>query len=127
MTQEEEEEYEKAVEESLFRCLGWEQRRQHPVVLSQPACCPSPRRPPEIIASSIYSSHAHIIDHIALHGSPFSLPSVHGSPPILPYTLRIHILEKRLKRHEEQALHKYYELDHKLRSDPRLAALLQGP
>ncbi|KAL6761433.1 hypothetical protein V8C86DRAFT_3131553 [Haematococcus lacustris] len=37
---------------------------------------------------------------------------------------RIHILEKRLKRHEEQALHKYYELDHKLRSDPRLAALL---
>jgi len=37
---------------------------------------------------------------------------------------RIHILEKRLKRHEEQALHKYYELDHKLRSDPRLQALL---
>eukprot|EP00798_Chlamydomonas_sp_ICE-L_P031206 gene31206-6355_t len=39
---------------------------------------------------------------------------------------RIHILEKRLKRHEEQALHKYYWLDHKLRSDPRLASLLQG-
>ena len=39
---------------------------------------------------------------------------------------RIHILEKRLKRHEEQALHKYYELDHKLRSDPRLLSLLQG-
>ncbi|GAX80447.1 hypothetical protein CEUSTIGMA_g7886.t1 [Chlamydomonas eustigma] len=39
---------------------------------------------------------------------------------------RIHILEKRLKRHEEQALHKYYELDHKLRSDPRLSALLQA-
>ncbi len=37
---------------------------------------------------------------------------------------RIHILEKRLKRHEEQALHKYYELDHKLRADSRLAALL---
>jgi len=37
---------------------------------------------------------------------------------------RIHILEKRLKRHEEQALYKYYELDHKLRSDPRLEALL---
>mmetsp|Transcript_26484 Transcript_26484/g.78665 ORF Transcript_26484/g.78665 Transcript_26484/m.78665 type:complete len:135 (+) Transcript_26484:4570-4974(+) len=36
---------------------------------------------------------------------------------------RIHILEKRLKRHEEQALHKYYELDHKLRADPRLAQL----
>ena len=37
---------------------------------------------------------------------------------------RVHILEKRLKRHEEQALQKYYELDHKLRSDKRLAALL---
>ncbi|MEW5310705.1 MAG: hypothetical protein WDW38_002476 [Sanguina aurantia] len=37
---------------------------------------------------------------------------------------RISILEKRLKRHEDQALHKYYELDHKLRSDTRLAMLL---
>ncbi|GFH18689.1 uncharacterized protein HaLaN_15536 [Haematococcus lacustris] len=37
---------------------------------------------------------------------------------------RANIIQKRLKRHEEQALHKYYELDHKLRSDPRLAALL---
>ncbi|GFR42728.1 hypothetical protein Agub_g3646 [Astrephomene gubernaculifera] len=37
---------------------------------------------------------------------------------------RIHILERRLRRHEEQALHKYYELDAKLRADPRLAALL---
>ncbi|KXZ51889.1 hypothetical protein GPECTOR_11g323 [Gonium pectorale] len=37
---------------------------------------------------------------------------------------RIHILERRLRRHEEQALHKYYELDAKLRSDPRLTALL---
>lgn len=36
----------------------------------------------------------------------------------------IHILEKRLKRHEEAALQKYYELDHRLRSDQRLAALL---
>lgn len=44
----------------------------------------------------------------------------------LSHTSRIHILEKRLKRHEEQALHKYYELDHKLRSDPRLSALLQA-
>ncbi len=39
---------------------------------------------------------------------------------------RIHILEKRLKRHEEQALHKYYELDQKLRSDSRLAPLTGG-
>ncbi len=39
---------------------------------------------------------------------------------------RIHILEKRLKRHEEQALQKYYELDHKLRADARLAALLHA-
>lgn len=39
-------------------------------------------------------------------------------------TRRVHILEKRLKRHEEQALHKYYELDYKLRSDTRLEALL---
>ncbi|EFJ52641.1 hypothetical protein VOLCADRAFT_102618 [Volvox carteri f. nagariensis] len=37
---------------------------------------------------------------------------------------RIHILERRLRRHEEQALHKYYELDAKLRGDPRLQALL---
>ncbi|GMH37248.1 hypothetical protein BSKO_05121 [Bryopsis sp. KO-2023] len=40
---------------------------------------------------------------------------------------RIHILEKRLKRHEEQALQKYFQLDQKLRSDPRLAVLLQPP
>mmetsp|Transcript_27648 Transcript_27648/g.69682 ORF Transcript_27648/g.69682 Transcript_27648/m.69682 type:complete len:469 (+) Transcript_27648:102-1508(+) len=39
---------------------------------------------------------------------------------------RIHILEQRLKRHEEQALQKYYELDAKLRSDPRLAILTSG-
>ncbi|GLC33992.1 Dynein regulatory complex subunit 7 [Pleodorina starrii] len=37
---------------------------------------------------------------------------------------RIHILERRLRRHEEQALHKYYELDAKLRGDGRLQALL---
>ncbi|KAG2491059.1 hypothetical protein HYH03_010505 [Edaphochlamys debaryana] len=37
---------------------------------------------------------------------------------------RIHILERRLRRHEEQALHKYYELDGRLRADTRLAALL---
>ena len=36
---------------------------------------------------------------------------------------RIHIFEQRLKRHEEQALQKYYDLDMKLRSEPRLAAL----
>ena len=36
---------------------------------------------------------------------------------------RIHILEKRLRRHEEQALHKYYELDHKLRTDPRMCVI----
>ena len=47
-------------------------------------------------------------------------------PHTSSHTSRIHILEKRLKRHEEQALHKYYELDHKLRSDPRLSALLQA-
>ena len=38
---------------------------------------------------------------------------------------KIQILDKRLKRHEEQALRKYYELDLKLRRDPRLAVLLQ--
>ena len=54
----------------------------------------------------------------------YPLPShtLHSSAP----PRRIHILEKRLKRHEEQALHKYYELDHKLRSDARLAALLMA-
>ena len=36
---------------------------------------------------------------------------------------RIHILEQRLKKHEEQALQKYYELDSKLRNDPRLQAM----
>jgi hypothetical protein len=38
-------------------------------------------------------------------------------------TFKITILEKRLKHHEEQAICKYYELDHKLRRDPRLAVL----
>ena len=37
---------------------------------------------------------------------------------------RIHILDKRLKRHEEAALQGYYELDNKLRHDPRLAVLM---
>lgn len=37
---------------------------------------------------------------------------------------RIHILDKRLKRHEEAALQSYYELDNKLRHDPRLAVLI---
>eukprot|EP00163_Fabomonas_tropica_P007385 TRINITY_DN1710_c0_g1_i2.p1 TRINITY_DN1710_c0_g1~~TRINITY_DN1710_c0_g1_i2.p1 ORF type:complete len:683 (-),score=196.63 TRINITY_DN1710_c0_g1_i2:121-2169(-) len=36
---------------------------------------------------------------------------------------RIHILEQRRKRHEEQAMQRYIELDQKLRNDPRLAAL----
>jgi hypothetical protein len=40
---------------------------------------------------------------------------------------KIQILEKRLKHHEEQAIRKYYELDSKLRSDPRLAVLRQPP
>jgi hypothetical protein len=39
---------------------------------------------------------------------------------------KIQILDKRLKRHEEQALRKYYELDLKLRRDPRLATLVQA-
>ena len=40
---------------------------------------------------------------------------------------RIHILEQRLKKHEEQALQKYYALDSKLRNDPRLAAMSIAP
>lgn len=36
---------------------------------------------------------------------------------------RIHILEQRLSRHEEQALTKFAEMDQKLRADPRLEAL----
>eukprot|EP01006_Ploeotia_vitrea_P026913 TRINITY_DN59825_c0_g1_i1.p1 TRINITY_DN59825_c0_g1~~TRINITY_DN59825_c0_g1_i1.p1 ORF type:complete len:865 (-),score=87.34 TRINITY_DN59825_c0_g1_i1:1139-3733(-) len=36
---------------------------------------------------------------------------------------RIHILEKRLERHQEQSLHRYAELDQKLRQEPKLAAL----
>eukprot|EP00736_Rhodelphis_marinus_P008612 Rmarinus@m.20835 len=38
-------------------------------------------------------------------------------------SFRIHILDQRLARHEEQALQKYAELDRKLRSDPRLACI----
>ena len=37
---------------------------------------------------------------------------------------RIHILEQRLKRHEEQALQKYYDLDSQLRADVRLDVLM---
>ena len=37
---------------------------------------------------------------------------------------RIQILEQRLKRHEEQALQRYYDLDAKLRADPRLQLVL---
>lgn len=59
----------------------------------------------------------------SIHTSPSTFLTL---PHTSPHTSRIHILEKRLKRHEEQALHKYYELDHKLRSDPRLSALLQA-
>ena len=33
---------------------------------------------------------------------------------------RIHILEQRLTRHKAIAPHKYREMDHRLRSDPRL-------
>eukprot|EP00906_Rhabdomonas_costata_P030675 RCo043369 len=36
---------------------------------------------------------------------------------------RIHILEKRLERHQEQSLHKYAALEQKLRRDPRLSTL----
>lgn len=39
-------------------------------------------------------------------------------------TFRIGILQRRLARHEEAALQKYYELDKKLRNDARLAVLL---
>ena len=38
---------------------------------------------------------------------------------------RIQILEQRLTRHEETALQKYADLDHKLHNDPRLAILNQ--
>ena len=41
-------------------------------------------------------------------------------------SFRIAILQRRLGRHEESALHKYYDLDKKLRQDERLAVLL-GP
>jgi hypothetical protein len=37
---------------------------------------------------------------------------------------RIAILQRRLGRHEEAALTKYYELDKRLRGDERLAVLL---
>eukprot|EP00775_Hariotina_reticulata_P013287 gene13287-13418_t len=39
-------------------------------------------------------------------------------------SFKISILQRRLARHEESALQKYYELDKKLRTDPRLLMLL---
>eukprot|EP00898_Chlorokybus_atmophyticus_P005213 jgi/Chlat1/5693/Chrsp38S05540 len=39
---------------------------------------------------------------------------------------RLHVLETRLKRHEEQAVEKYKTLDATLREDSRLAVLAQG-
>lgn len=38
---------------------------------------------------------------------------------------RTSILQKRLARHEETALQQYYQLDKRLRADPRLSMLLQ--
>lgn len=37
---------------------------------------------------------------------------------------KIGILQRRLANHEEAALHKYYDLDKRLRADPRLEVLL---
>lgn len=39
---------------------------------------------------------------------------------------RIHILQKRLKRHEEQALQRYVRLDQKLRNDERLKCITES-
>jgi hypothetical protein len=36
---------------------------------------------------------------------------------------RLHILEQRMKRHEDQALTQYYELDARLKADPRMVNL----
>jgi hypothetical protein len=38
---------------------------------------------------------------------------------------RTSILQKRLARHEETALQQYYQLDKRLRGDPRLSMLLK--
>ena len=38
---------------------------------------------------------------------------------------RTSILQKRLARHEETALQQYYQLDKRLRADPRLSMLLK--
>lgn len=38
---------------------------------------------------------------------------------------RTDILQKRLARHEETALQQYYQLDKRLRADPRLSMLLK--
>ena len=37
---------------------------------------------------------------------------------------RIHILDQRKRRHDEEALLKFYELDRKLKQDDRLRVLL---
>ena len=37
---------------------------------------------------------------------------------------RIHILEQRIRRHGEQAIQKYYDLEEKLNADPRLKLAL---
>jgi hypothetical protein len=41
-----------------------------------------------------------------------------------PPPLHLYLPQRRLARHEEAALSKYYDLDRRLRGDPRLALLL---
>ena len=39
---------------------------------------------------------------------------------------RIRVLEGRIRRHEDEALQKYYDYDARIRADPRLAALKEA-
>ena len=40
---------------------------------------------------------------------------------------RIEVLERRIRRHERDALQRYYDLDVRIRADPRMAALTEPP
>ena len=67
--------------------------------------------------------------HWLTHSLPLTIarrPTVFTPHPPSPSSPRqVSILEKRLKRHEEAALSKYYDMDRRLRHDFRLSTLLQ--
>lgn len=60
--------------------------------------------------------HKHTQAHMRVHTHTLTAPS--------PTQRTQNSRQRRLARHEDAALAKYYELDRRLRNDPRLALLL---